>query len=827
MDEAMLQKLISEVCSQVMPRKPETAPQGPSEGKKAVDPRNMAGPTPRIERKLKRFFEQQPEICVERALLVTKAYQETEGRPVYRRRAHALATILDNMTIFIGDDELIVGNQCSTPRSAPIYPEFSCKWLIPELDGLSHRHSDRFLISEEKKAALRAIFPYWEGKTNSEIAARLMPPECIEAMDLGVYTFGNYFFNGVGHISVAYWKVLEKGLDGIIADAEAERARLDIADAEDLRKDHFLASVVDSCRAVIRFAGRFADEAEKQAASCSDPKRRAELLEIARICRKVPARPAGSFHEACQSWWFIQDVMQIESNGHSVSPGRFDQYMYPHYVNDGNVTAEKAQELVDLLFIKLSEMNKVRDAESTKVFAGYQCFQNMIAGGVDRSGRDATNPLSYMVLQAMANVRLTSPSLSVRIHENTPLAFYRKAAELVRLGLGFPAFYNDRVIIPALMARGVAREDARDYAMIGCVEPQCGGKTYGWHDAAFFSLGKIVELVMNNGVEPLSGRQIGPKTGEVASFATYEDFYEAYKKQTEHFVRLMVIADNAVDATYMTNMPLPFLSSMVDDCIGRGKAVEEGGAVYNFSGPQGVGVANLADSLAAIKKLVYEDRVLSMAQLKKAVDSDFAGAEGESVRQMLLNRAPKYGNDIDYVDRIAREATLVYCKEVDRYHCPRGGQFQPGLYPVSGNVSTGAAMGATPDGRKAHAPVADGVSPSGGADRGGPTATVLSVAKLDHAEASNGTLLNMKFHPTALKGDKGLDDLISVTEGLFTHGGSHVQYNVVSKETLLAAQENPEEYKSLVVRVAGYSAFFTVLDRSVQNDIISRTEQMF
>jgi formate C-acetyltransferase len=787
----------------------------------------MAGPSERIKKKLKIFFDQQPEICVERALLVTKAYQETEGLPVYARRARALENVLDNMTIFIGEDELIVGNMCSTPRSAPIFPEFSCKWIVPELDTLSGRHSDRFLISEEKKAALRAVFPYWEGKTNSELAANLMPKECIEAMNLGVYTFGNYFFNGVGHISVAYWKVLEKGLDGIIAEAEAAKAKLDIADAGDLKKCHFLSAVVASCKAVIRFAARFAELAEKQAATCACPTRKAELLEVARICRKVPAQPAGSFHEACQSWWFIQDVMQIESNGHSVSPGRFDQYMFPHYVKDPSITPEKAQELVDLLFIKLSELNKVRDSESTKVFAGYQCFQNMIAGGVNRQGDDATNPISYMVLQAMGNVRLTSPSLSVRIHENTPREFYRKAAELVRVGLGFPAFYNDRVIIPGLMARGVAREDARDYAMIGCVEPQCGGKTYGWHDAAFFSLGKIIELVMNDGVEPLSGQQIGPKTGDVTKFATYDQFYEAYKKQMEYFVRLMAIADNAVDAAYMANMPLPFLSSMVDDCIARGKAVEEGGAVYNFSGPQGVGVANMADSLAAIKKLVFEDKTLTMAQLKNAVDKNFEGTEGESVRQMLLNRAPKYGNDVEYVDRIAREATLVYCKEVDRYHNPRGGQFQPGLYPVSGNVSTGAVMGATPDGRKAHTPVADGVSPTGGADKSGPTATVMSVAKLDHAEASNGTLLNMKFHPTALKGEKGLDDLITVTEGLFTHGGSHVQYNVVSKETLLAAQEDPEEYKSLVVRVAGYSAFFTVLDRSVQNDIISRTEQMF
>jgi formate C-acetyltransferase len=831
MNEEMIQKLVAEVCRQVMaaPAAKGSAPTStPFSGAKVItDPMTMGGPSPRVQKKLAAFVNIQPEVCVERALLVTKAYQETEGLPVYVRRAHALETILDNMTIFIGDDELIVGNQCSKPRSSPIFPEFSCGWIEPELDTMAHRDGDAFQISEENKAALRAIFPYWKGKTNNELATNLMPPECLEAMMAGVYTFGNYYYNGVGHISVDYRKVLEKGLNGIIAEAADAKAKLDVADAEDLRKCHFLSSVITSCKAVIRFAARFAAEAEKQAAACSNSVRKAELAEIARICRKVPAEPAGSFHEACQAWWFTHLVIQIESNGHSVSPGRFDQYMYPHYAKDSSITVEKAQELVDLLFIKLTELNKIRDAESTRVFGGYPLFQNMIVGGVNRKGEDATNTISYICLQAAQNTKLYQPSLSVRIHENTPHLFYQKAAQTTRVGLGIPAYYNDRVIIPALLARGLAREDARDYAMIGCVEPQCGGKTEGWHDAAFFNLAKIVELAMNDGVCPACNKQLGPKTGHATSFTTFEQFKEAYTKQMEHFVRLLAIADNAVDLTHARNMPLPFLSCMVENCIGRGKSLQEGGAIYNFTGPQGVGVANAGDSLAAVKKLVFEDKALTMEQLKKAVDANFEGTEGEAIRQMLLNRAPKYGNDIDYVDQLARESAMIYCREVDKYHNPRGGQFQPGLYPASANVPMGGAVMATPDGRKAHTPLADGVSPSGGLDQSGPTASALSVAKLDHAEASNGTLLNMKFHPNAVKDERGLENLIAVTETLFTHGGSHVQYNVVSKETLLDAQKNPEEYRGLVVRVAGYSAFFTALDSRIQNDIIARTEQVF
>lgn len=785
------------------------------------------GPTERVEKIKARFLATTPEICAERAKLITESYKETEGQPMSIRRAKALEKILMGMSIYIEDDELIVGNQCSMPRSAPVYPEFSCEWLEAELDRLAKRTADVFLISEDVKKTLREdVFPYWKGKTNQEIATALMKPEALEAQDAVVYTVGNYYFNGVGHISANYGKVMREGLNSVIAEAEKAKEKFDFADAHQMKSLHFLESTIIANKAVIAFANRYADEAERLAAAEQNAARKAELLEIARICRKVPAEPAETFQEAVQSFWFIHLVIQLESNGHSISPMRFDQYCFPFYAaSKASMPAEKAQELLDLMWIKLNALNKVRDENSTMAFAGYPMFMNIIVGGQDREGKDATNELSLMLLQAAANTKLYAPSLSIRIHEGTPDVLYRKAAEVSRMGLGVPAYFNDRIIIPALLSRGLTLEDARDYGIIGCVEPQVGGKTEGWHDAAFFNMAKVIELVLNNGYDPRTGKQVGPQTGTVTEMKTFDDVMAAYTKQMEYFVGLMCHADNMVDLAHGQNVPLPFLSSLVEDCIGRGKSLQEGGAIYNFSGPQGVGVANAGDALTAIKKLCFDEKAISLPELKEIIDKDFEGAE--EIRQMLINRAPKYGNDDDYADEIAVESASIYCREVNKYRNPRGGQFQPGLYPASANVPFGGVCGATPDGRKKGTPLADGVSPIGGFDISGPTATVNSVAKLDHQVTSNGTLLNQKFHPNAVKGEEGLRNLIAITETYFKNGGLHVQYNVIDRNTLLEAQKKPDDYHSLVVRVAGYSAFFTALDKSLQDDIISRTEQVF
>jgi formate C-acetyltransferase len=785
------------------------------------------GPTERVEKIKARFLATTPEICAERARLITESYRETEDQPMSLRRAKALEKILLGMSIFIEDDELIVGNQCSKPRSAPVFPEFSCQWLEAELDRLAQRKADVFLIGEDVKKTLREdVFPYWEGKTNNEYATALMKPEAFEAHNATVYTVGNYFYNGVGHISANYGKVMREGLNSLIAEAEAAKEKFDFADANQMKSLHFLESTIIANRAVIAFANRFADEADRLAAAEKDAARKAELVEIARICRKVPAQPAETFREAVQAFWFIHLIIQIESNGHSISPMRFDQYCYPFYeASKETMPAEKAQELLDLLWLKFNGLNKVRDELSTSVFAGYPMFMNIIVGGQNREGEDATNELSLMLLQAAANTKLYAPSLSIRIHEGTPDVLYLKAAEVARMGLGVPAFFNDRCIIPALLARGLSLEDARDYGIIGCVEPQVGGKTEGWHDAAFFNMAKVVELTLNNGYDWNTGKQLGPQTGTVEEMKTFDDVMAAYARQMEYFVGLMCHADNMVDLAHAERVPLPFLSSMVEDCIGRGKSLQEGGAIYNFTGPQGVGVANAGDALTAIKKLVFDDKAISLPDLKDILDKDFEGSE--NIRQMLINRAPKYGNDDDFADDIAVESANIYCREVNKYRNPRGGQFQPGLYPASANVPLGWVVSATPDGRKKGSPLADGVSPIGGFDVSGPTATVNSVSKLDHEVASNGTLLNQKFHPNAVKGEEGLRNLVSVTETYFKNGGFHVQYNVIDRNTLLEAQKCPESFKGLVVRVAGYSAFFTALDKTLQDDIIARTEQVF
>ncbi|AKL95132.1 formate acetyltransferase 2 [Clostridium aceticum] len=839
-------------------------------------------PSPRIERLTDGLLSVTPEIEAERALLVTESYKETEAAPINIRRAKALEKILSKMNIVIRDNELIVGNLTTKPRATQIFPEFSNKWLLEEFETLAKRKGDVFLISEEAKQNLREVFQYWDGKTVNELATEFMFTETKEAMDAGVFTVGNYYFNGVGHISVDYDKVLKKGFNGIIAEVEEARAKADKSDPDYIKKDQFLLAVVITAKAVINFAKRFAEEARTLANKSLNPQRSEELLRIAENCEWVPANPARSFYEAMQSFWFVQAVIQIESNGHSISPMRFDQYMYPYYEKDiasGKITKEEAQELLDCLWVKFNDVNKVRDEGSTKAFGGYPMFQNLIVGGQDASGKDATNELTFMCLEATAHIKLPQPSISIRVWNKTPDELLLKSAEISRLGLGMPAYYNDEVVIPSLVARGVSLSDARDYGIIGCVEPQKGGKTEGWHDAAFFNMAKVLELTINNGMA--GDQQLGPKTGEFTSFTAFDQFMDAFRKQMEYFVSLLVNANNSVDLAHGERAPLPFLSSMVEDCIGKGKSLQEGGAYYNFTGPQGVGVANVGDSLMAIKKLVFDEKKITLRDLKDALDTNF-GDQGQSaverklnsiddisreavaeifkkllleenktsldelknvnsninidlgtkkdkeyVRQMLINGAPKFGNDIDEVDDLAREGALIYCREVEKYKNPRGGQFQPGLYPVSANVPMGAATGATPDGRKAGMPLADGVSPVSGRDQTGPTAAMNSVAKLDHYIASNGTLFNQKFHPSALEGQQGLENLSAVVRSFFDQKGLHAQFNVISREMLMEAQENPEKYKSLVVRVAGYSAHFTALDKSIQDDIIERTEHSF
>ena len=828
----------------------------------------------RITRLVDHLYEKMPVIESARAKLITESYQATEGEPMITRRAEAFAHILRHIPIIIRDEELIVGSSTIAPRGCQTYPEFSYQWLEDELDTVETRSADPFYIAEETKQELREVHKYWKGKTTSELATSYMAPEAIKAIEHNIFTPGNYFYNGVGHVTVKYEEVLAIGYEGIMAKAQAELDRCQVGDGDYARRSHFLNAVILSCQAVMEYAQRYAALAEKMAAECSDPVRRNELEVIALNCSRVPAKGAGSFYEACQSFWFVQQLIQLESSGHSISPGRFDQYMYPYYKKDlenGNITREFAQELMDCIWVKLNDLNKCRDAASAEGFAGYSLFQNLIAGGQNKDGEDVTNDLSIMCIQASMHVHLPQPSLSVRVWNGSPHEFLIKAAELTRTGIGLPAYYNDEVIIPALQNRGLSLEDAREYNIIGCVEPQKAGKTDGWHDAAFFNMCRPLELVFSNGMD--KGEQVGIATGDVTEMTTFEEFYDAYKKQMDYFISLLVNADNAIDVAHAERCPLPFLSCMVDDCIKRGISVQEGGAVYNFTGPQGFGIANMADSLYAVRQLVYRDKKVSMEEYKEAllwnygkgIDSETAAdmtasilkemerqgraidenavksvletvmtmkpSEDQKARfeeiHHMIDEVPKFGNDIPEVDYFARAVAYTYTRPLQNYKNPRGGQFQAGLYPVSANVPLGGQTGATPDGRYAHTPVADGVSPSAGKDVNGPTAAANSVARLDHFIVSNGTLFNQKFHPSALAGREGLEKFTALIRSYFDQKGMHMQFNVVDRDTLLDAQKNPEKYKHLVVRVAGYSALFTTLSRSLQDDIIRRTEQGF
>ena len=830
--------------------------------------------TERMQAFREEVLDAKPYIDAQRAVLATEAYKENQNQPRVMVRALMLQKILEGMSIYIDDKSLIAGNQATKNKNAPIFPEYTMEFVMNELDLFEKRDGDVFYITEETKEQLREIAPFWENNNLRARGEALLPEEVDVFMETGVFGMEGKLNAGDAHLAVNYQRILSDGLKGYEKRVKELRAALDFTDPESIDKNVFYKAVLTVIEAVRDFAQRYSKLAKELADKETDAKRKEELLQMSKICAKVPYEPANSFREAVQSVWFIQLILQIESNGHSLSYGRFDQYMYPYYKSDmeaGNLTREFAQELMDCIWVKLNDLNKCRDAASAEGFAGYSLFQNLIAGGQNKDGEDVTNDLSFMCIQASMHVHLPAPSLSVRVWNGSPHEFLIKAAELTRTGIGLPAYYNDEVIIPALQNRGLSLADAREYNIIGCVEPQKAGKTEGWHDAAFFNMCRPLEMVFSNGMD--KGVQISVQTGDVTEMKSFDEFYDAYKKQMEYFISLLVNADNAIDVAHAERCPLPFLSCMVDDCLKRGKSVQEGGAVYNFTGPQGFGIANMADSLYAIRKLVYEEKKMTMEELKEALAWNYGkGIDAQSAADIttivmqklqengirvneqtatavmtaalgtesspeqtarfeeihkMIEEVPKFGNDIPDVDYFARDVAYTYTRPLQKYMNPRGGHYQAGLYPVSANVPLGGQTGATPDGRYAHTPVADGVSPSAGKDVKGPTAAATSVSRLDHFIVSNGTLFNQKFHPSALAGREGLEKFVALIRGYFDQKGMHMQFNVVDRETLLDAQKHPEKYKHLVVRVAGYSALFTTLSRSLQDDIIRRTEQGF
>jgi formate C-acetyltransferase len=780
------------------------------------------------------LLDTQPSVCVERARLVTEAYQTYAHLPPVLIRARALAHVLEKMTLYIQPGEIIVGNQASRPRAAPIFPEYSVDWIAPEIDEFSRRPADQFSVDPQvKRELLEDILPAWQGRTLYDRARAQMPEDVWAAQEIGVISGRGNITSGDGHIIVDIPRVVNEGLESVIDRARQGLEALHAAtDTHSLRSGAFLKGVVITCQAAIRFAERYAEEAERLAEETTDLDRRAELRQIAEVCRNVPAHPARTFQEAVQAAWFIHLITQIESNGHSFSLGRFDQYTYPHYLADlqaGRIDRERVLEILEQLWLKLFSVIKIRPWSHTRFGIGYPTYQNVTIGGQTPDGMDATNDLSYLVLETIRETRLTQPNVSARYHAGAPDRFLYECARTIRLGFGMPAMKNDEAIIPALLEKGVSSEDAYNYAIVGCIEAAVPGK-WGYRNTgmSFLNMLKVLELAYNDGTDPVTGRRLCPGSGSLADFKSFNELYAAFRRQLAYYTRASVVFDAVGDLALEELVPDAFCSALVDDCLARGKTIKEGGAVYDIISGLQSGIANVANALIALDKTLFVEQSLTAERITSALASNFAGIEGERVRQILL-AAPKYGNDIEEVDQLARRVLEEYLEIVKPYRNTRsgrgpiGGNYAGSTSNISANVPLGQPVCATPDGRRAGEPIAEGASNFHGTDTRGPTAVMRSVTKLPTIKML-AQLLNLRLSPATLETDAGLWRLVRLLRGFQSLKGWHVQFNVVDSKTLLAAQQHPEEYKDLVVRVAGYSALFVTLDKATQDDIIQRTE---
>ncbi len=791
--------------------------------------------TPRMNEFREKLLDKKPYICAQRALLATEAYQENQNQPVVMKRALMLKNILEKMSIYIEDETLLVGNQASSNRDAPIFPEYTLEFVLNELDLFEKRDGDVFYIREETKEAIRSIAPFWENNNLRSKGAALLPEEVSVFMETGFFGMEGKLNSGDAHLAVDYQEVLKKGLIGYEKRVLELKDNLDLCISENIDKYQFYKAVLVVIDAVKTYANRFSALA-KELANKHTGKRKEELLKISQICQKVPYYPAETFQEALQSTWFIQLILQIESNGHSLSYGRFDQYIYPYYQHDidnGLITEDEAVELLTNLWIKTMTINKVRSQAHTFSSAGSPMYQNVTIGGQTPDKKDATNKLSYLVLKSVAQTRLPQPNLTVRYHRNMPKEFLDEAIEVMKLGTGMPAFNSDEVIIPSFIEKGVKEEDAYNYSAIGCVETAVPGKWgYRCTGMSYMNFPRILLIAMNDGIDPTSNKRFVEGCGHFKEMKSFDELMNAINMTIRKLTRMSVIVENAIDLALERDVPDILCSALVQDCIGRGKTLKEGGAIYDFISGLQVGIANMADSLAAIKKLVFEEKKITPEQLYNALEDNFTSEENQKIQQMLINDAPKYGNDDDYVDNLVVEVYNVYIDEMKKYpntrynRGPIGGIRYAGTSSISANVGQGFSTMATPDGRKARSPLAEGCSPAHSMDKNGPTAVFKSVSKLPTHEITGGVLLNQKVTPQLLANDENKEKLEMLIKTFFNRlDGYHVQYNVVSRETLIDAQKHPEKHKDLIVRVAGYSAFFNVLSKATQDDIIERTEQ--
>lgn len=792
--------------------------------------------TERMKEFREEVLDEKPYIDAQRAILATLAYKENLNQPRVMVRAKMLEKVLDNMSIYIEDKSLLAGNQATKNRNAPIFPEYTMEFVMNELDQFEKRDGDIFYITEKTKEQLREIAPFWQNNNLRARGEALLPEEVRVFMETGVFGMEGKLNAGDAHLAVNYERILKDGLRGYEKRVKEYKAALDLTNPDNVDKYCFYNAVLIVLKAVRNFANRYSVLAKDLAEKELNQKRKNELLEISRICSKVPYEPAETFQEAVQSVWFIQLILQIESNGHSLSYGRFDQYMYPYYdrdIKNGTIKESEALELLTCLWIKTLTINKVRSQAHTLSSAGSPMYQNVTIAGQTTDKKDAVNDLSFLVLKSVAQTRLTQPNLTVRYHKNINKRFLDECVEVMRLGFGMPALNNDEIIIPSFMDWQVKEEDAYNYSAIGCVETAVPGKWgYRCTGMSYINFPRMLLCTMNNGVDLTSNKRFTKGYGYFTEMESYEELLKAWDKTIREITRYSVIVENVIDKASERDVPDILCSALTDDCIARGKTIKEGGAVYDFISGLQVGIANMADCLAAIKKLVYEEKKITRQELWDAILDDFSSPKNKKIQEMLIREAPKYGNDDDYVDQLIVEAYDSYIEEIEKYpntrynRGPIGGIRYAGTSSISANVGQGMSTMATPDGRNAFEPLAEGCSPAHNSDKNGPTAVFKSVSKLRTNKITGGVLLNQKMTPQMLSTEENRQKLELLIKTFFNRlHGYHVQYNIVSKETLIDAQKHPEKHKDLIVRVAGYSAFFNVLSKKTQDDIIGRTEQ--
>ena len=792
--------------------------------------------TERMKEFREEVLDEKPYIDAQRAILATLAYKENLNQPRMMVRAKMLEKVLDHMSIYIEDKSLLAGNQATKNRNAPIFPEYTMEFVMNELDQFEKRDGDIFYITEKTKEQLREIAPFWQNNNLRARGEALLPEEVRVFMETGVFGMEGKLNAGDAHLAVNYERILKDGLRGYEKRVKEYKAALDLTNPDNIDKYCFYNAVLIVLKAVRNFANRYSVLAKDLAEKELNQERKIELLEISRICSKVPYEPAETFKEAVQSVWFIQLILQIESNGHSLSYGRFDQYMYPYYdrdIKNGTIKESEALELLTCLWIKTLTINKVRSQAHTLSSAGSPMYQNVTIAGQTTDKKDAVNDLSFLVLKSVAQTRLTQPNLTVRYHKNINKRFLDECVEVMRLGFGMPALNNDEIIIPSFMDWQVKEEDAYNYSAIGCVETAVPGKWgYRCTGMSYINFPRMLLCTMNNGVDLTSNKRFTKGYGYFTEMESYEELLKAWDKTIREITRYSVIVENVIDKASERDVPDILCSALTDDCIARGKTIKEGGAVYDFISGLQVGIANMADCLAAIKKLVYEEKKITRQELWDAILDDFSSPKNKKIQEMLIREAPKYGNDDDYVDQLIVEAYDSYIEEIEKYpntrynRGPIGGIRYAGTSSISANVGQGMSTMATPDGRNAFEPLAEGCSPAHNSDKNGPTAVFKSVSKLRTNKITGGVLLNQKMTPQMLSTEENRQKLELLIKTFFNRlHGYHVQYNIVSKETLIDAQKHPEKHKDLIVRVAGYSAFFNVLSKKTQDDIIGRTEQ--